>query len=245
MKTTNLLPHHVQIPLRFKFSQSNNTTSTSDSIVLEITTDSGTKSYGECCPRTYVTGESVQSVFSDLEKVGKWMPAISFTSISDIQYFIQNELVEKVGPATRCAIELALLDAFSKEQEKPINELMGFEWPTEIQYSGIVPLYPLEKMDKVLAMLSFFQFNDLKIKVGRQLEDTLERIKLVKSVFPGSSIRLDANCSWEMQDALDQIPVLLEKKTSEFLSRFFPIGKEAGFGQDHPPVWQTGRADGR
>ena len=88
MKIENISLRRLQIPLRIKFSQSNNSTQISDSTLLEIETSRGTVGFGECCPRPYVTGETFESVKKDIEKVGWFLKKIEINDLDCIQRLV-------------------------------------------------------------------------------------------------------------------------------------------------------------
>lgn len=228
----------VHIPLKFQFAQSNNVTSQSDTILLSIQTPDGLKGLGETCPRKYVTGESADSVFNDLKVIGNYLKQLSFNSLEDIQYLVTKELPGKIGLSTICAIELALLDLWTKINDRNIIEVLGGQHRT-IQYSGIVPLVKIKYLELVLQQLKYFQFKQVKLKVDTALQDSLERIKLIRSALGEDvSIRLDANTAWTYDEARQFIPAYLAEGINSF-EQIFPkeqvqkLGKiTAEFGQD-------------
>ena len=229
---------HINIPLKFQFAQANNVTAQSDAIILCIQNTDGLKGYGETCPRQYVTGESADSVFNDLKVIGNYLKQLSFNSLEDIQYLATKDLPGKIGLSTICAIELALLDLWTKMNDQNIVEALGGQHQ-KIQYSGIVPLVKIKYLELVLQQLKYFQFKQVKLKVGTALKDSLEKIQLIRSVLGNDvSIRLDANTAWTYDEARQFIPAYLAEGINSF-EQIFPkeqvqkLGKiTAEFGQD-------------
>jgi L-alanine-DL-glutamate epimerase-like enolase superfamily enzyme len=207
----------LRIPLKFQFSQSNNTTSSSSAIIMKLTTEQGTQGFGECCPRAYVTGESLDSVRKDVDTIQNLLYAQSFKAIEDIRQFVVHELSDKVGLSTICGIDLALMDAWGKEHQQHLVEVVGGKKNRKVQYTGIVPQGNALALKKALNQLRFFQFKELKIKVNDDLEKTLETIQLIRSeYFPAVKLRVDANCAWRYEDAIVHIPRLLEEGIEVF-----------------------------
>ena len=62
MKIRHISVERIRIPLKVRFSQANNSTQQSDSVILRLETQKETIGYGESCPRPYVTGEDAQTV---------------------------------------------------------------------------------------------------------------------------------------------------------------------------------------
>lgn len=120
MKITALTAHRVCIPLQKASGQSRR----SNSVLLRLRTRNGTIGWGECCPRDSVTGEDWTSV---LRELGDWLPAIQrqdFSRWETIGEFVLAGLDAGRGPAASCALELALLDAWSREYERPLSDIL-------------------------------------------------------------------------------------------------------------------------
>ena len=216
---------NVKIPLRFQFSQSNNATSISDSVLLKITSQNGIDGYGEACPRSYVTGESYASVAEDLENILPFLQAQKLDSIQAIKVLVTELLPGKIGLSSICAIELALLDIWSKEKQVPLFHALKGE-DKEIKYSGIIPLVKPKYLELVFQQLKLFGFEQVKLKVDNKLEDNLEKIKMIRAAFGNTiEIRLDANTSWNLEEAEQLIPAYLRVGIYSF-EQLFPKGQE-------------------
>lgn len=217
MKIQTITYDILQIPLKFQFSQSNNTTSSSSAIIVKLTTEQGIEGFGECCPRAYVTGESLESVKQDINNIQGLLSTRSFEKIEDIRQFVVHELPHQVGLSTVCGLDLALMDAWGKESQQHLVEAIGGGKDKVVQYTGIVPQGSPAALAKALTQLSFFNFKELKIKVNSNLTQTLETIHLIRSnYFPGVKLRIDANCAWNYEDAAVHIPRLLEEGIEVF-----------------------------
>lgn len=223
MKISSIQVHQIQIPLNVKFAQSNNTTWHSNSMIFEVATEQGTVGYGESCPRTYVTGEDPESVRIDLENIKPDILTIEWTSLLQLQEYVCKDLPGKIGLATICGLELALMDAWGKESSTSIFEKLGAIAPESWPYSGVIPMVAIDKFPKLMERIRLFSFSELKLKIGRDLGDSLAKISLIRGFFcERTTIRLDANCSWEIEDAWEQIPVFLEHGITTFEQIFLP-----------------------
>ncbi|MCB0569224.1 MAG: hypothetical protein KDC66_05655, partial [Phaeodactylibacter sp.] len=227
MQIKEIISWHIRIPLRAEFVQSGNSATHSDSVIVAIILADGTTGYGECCPRAYVTGEDASTVLAGLAKARKLLAHTPLHSIETIREFVEERLSGHLGLAATCAIESALLDAFSKYAQAPITQLLAFDWPERIRYSGVAPMRPLHKMGPFLEQLRQFDFKEIKLKIGNCLADNLATIKLVKQYF-GDHIRLrvDANCAWGLRDAVEQMPALIEAGATVFEQAFPPEKEE-------------------
>lgn len=217
MKIHKIAVRYIRIPLRIRFSQSNNTTQASSSVILEIQTAEGHYGYGECCPRSYVTGESPQSVAADITGISQLLRKQDFSSVSEIQTFLAEQLSLIIGLSSLCAVELALLDAWGKENETNLVQELAGNQHIAVHYSGVIPMADEKGTRKILSQLKRFDFKDLKLKVSKDLADSLEKISIIKEELGQDiSLRIDANNSWEYEDAMKQIPAMLEQGIHTF-----------------------------
>ena len=99
----------VRLPFRWKIRHALASHIEAESIILRITLDNGAIGLGECIPREYVTGESVEVVEAALRDV--WLPLIqreSWRTLPELACFLRHCAL---SGASGCAFELALLDA--------------------------------------------------------------------------------------------------------------------------------------
>ena len=227
MKIHSTQSQTLHIPLKFQFTQSNNSAAVSSSLLIEIIDTEGNKGQGECCPRSYVTGETIQSVKTDLQKISPLLKEVQFESMEDIQRFVVSVLPYQVGLSTICGLELALIDCWSKKQHLNLAQALNIKSNYTANYTGIIPMGDKRTQFHMLQKLSHFNFKRIKIKVNANLSRTLDLIKLIRTdFFPDVSLQVDANCSWNYQDAVKQIPVLIEQGVEVF-EQLFPKEKLA------------------
>lgn len=226
MQIINHSTWNIKIPLRFQFSQSNNRTSQSNSLVLKLVTKEGISGFGETCPRLYVTGEDIDSVQKDIATIMPKLQQLSLNSLEAIQNLVTNQLPHTIGLASICAIELALLDAWSKTHQLSLFTALKGQQKT-IKYSGIIPLLKPKYLELVFQQLKHFQFEQVKLKVDAKLEENIQKIKLIRSALGAATqIRLDANTSWTAADAQRLIPAYLDVGVNSF-EQLFQKGQEA------------------
>lgn len=228
MRIINIKTYTLKIPMKIKHAQHNKTTPTSEAVIVKVTTENGIIGYGECCPRSYVTGESVASVVNDIQKHKAMIEKLELPDLAAIERLICNECACKIGFAAICGVELALLDAFSKEQQQPLISIFGGQYRATYDYTGIVPLQSVNSLVQFLPRLQHFDFKHLKIKVDRNLEDTIDKLGILQAAFPKAKIRLDINEAWTLEIAKQQIPKLLALGVNTF-EQPFPKQKEKAF----------------
>ena len=221
MQIRSISLQRLQIPLRTQFSQANNSTAFSDSIMLKLETSKGIVGVGESCPRPYVTGEDPQTVQRDVNRLEKEILQRRFESVPDIREYVLHDLLQKIGPAASCAIELALLDAWGKENRTYVLELLGGSFLEEYTYSCVLPMAEEEATRNILHQFHAIGFVEIKLKIGRDLQANVNRMSLVRQIMGSdTTIRLDVNCAWDLPIARRQMPKLIEAGATNFEQMF-------------------------
>ncbi len=221
MRVVELEARQVRIPLKRKVTHASHVRTVTDNIVIRCLLSDGSTGYGEGVPRDYVTGETIDSVF-DLLKRSDF--AAQFDS-DCTEFPAAVHLAERIqlaaipgddrkiqGNAARCAVELAVLDAFGRAYGEPLTKVTEFVTPElyafrpEVQYSGVIGnprswkkrLYPF-----VYWAAGFAQ---VKLKVGIAEEDDVKRTATIRK-WLGSKIdlRVDANEAWSVNEVVQRI----------------------------------------
>jgi L-alanine-DL-glutamate epimerase-like enolase superfamily enzyme len=130
------------------------------------------------------------------------LPAIQDIDIEDKDRIFKHlhSCVAKNSSAKAC-VDMALYDILSKSSGVPLYEYLGGE-KKSIKTNLTISLTTPEKMlqDSILAYEDGFEI--LKVKVGKDINDTVETIKLIRLALPNIIIRVDANQAWDEKSSL-------------------------------------------
>jgi len=159
---------------------------------VKITLENGITGIGAGNPSEYVTGESFNQCKEALQEKN-----LEFLIGADIREF--NLLLSNVqqqfprNPAARAALDIALHDAFTKFLDVPLVRFLGqrmHSMPT----SNTIGIKGVEETIRDAAEYTKAGFTVLKIKLGKDLEEDVERLVKLREVF-GSDVvlRIDAN----------------------------------------------------
>jgi muconate cycloisomerase len=123
--------YSIAIPLKRRISHATSQRAVSEPIVVSVELMSGAIGYGETLPRTYVTGESNESVLELLrgEFVKQLLairPGSFFEAIEAIDALPFLTELGVACPAARACLELALLDAYLRDAERSIADCIGW-----------------------------------------------------------------------------------------------------------------------
>ncbi|MCB0633055.1 MAG: enolase C-terminal domain-like protein [Saprospiraceae bacterium] len=226
MKILFLRYREMHIPLKVQFKQSNNSgANRSYSFILELETVDGVKGYGESCPRTYVTGESMEDVIRDLSVIQPGLIGREIPTYDSFKVELEHWYQQGIGPSIRCALELAWLDAWSRTENTPLPDLLGVRRIDSISYSLVLPLLQPEQLAGLLDRLKAFQPPALKLKVDRDQERNLANIRTLRAHYGDHfSIRVDVNGGWSLEEAERYIPQMMDLGVTSFEQ---PVAAEA------------------
>lgn len=225
IKIESLELFSVDLPFKNTFKHAAAIRKYSNSIFLKCTTDTGHIGYGETLPREYVTGESRDDTFNILHK--KILPKLkemTFSSFQEVITFLKkcdgyapSNWVNKEHRHTAawCAIDLCLLDAFSKAFNTPIKFSNSVNIPPTFRYSPVISADSNLKLLNTLVKIRLFNCKQVKLKINKTGNDFtcwLTRKILGKQC----DIRVDANMAWNTEHALNEIRKLSKYKINSF-----------------------------
>ncbi|MEE8360202.1 MAG: dipeptide epimerase [Candidatus Omnitrophota bacterium] len=197
---------HVDIPFKKKFKHAMAARSVSNSVFLKIKLDDGTVGYGESLPREYVTGETTESVISVLKTiVPQKLLGYGIEDYREVPSFVDGLGVEK--GALKCVLELAMLDAYGRYFKSSVSSVIGNRLRNEVRYSGVMQSDTLPDAIRKSLAFRIYDFKFVKIKVGSG--DDVKRLKMARRILGNKmNIRVDANCAWDADEAIEKIGAL-------------------------------------
>lgn len=231
MRITKIDAFAVNLPFRlsFKHSLAARKHSVNVIVVCEILDDTGRRvtGYGEGVPRDYVTGETVESALKSIRE--EYIPRLlgrEFATPLDALTFLKSTfkelgLDERQLGASWCAVELAvfdavarvnglsaasLLSAFDAISQPPAPQSSGVaraSIASSVSYGAVAPFGGKAALTAMLLFFKLYGFKTVKIKVGRDLDLDLAKLKLARAIMGDDVIiRIDANCSWTVDETL-------------------------------------------
>lgn len=205
----------LRIPFRTSFKHASADRKLGESIWVEATRD-GLAGLGEGCPRVYVTGEDVESGIKWLLEIKEHIQQACTSLPRLIDWVMQNRDRIDAHPSAWCALEMALLDLFAREQQLSVEALFGLGSPLRTySYSAVLGNSAPEVFGKRVEMYLQYGFSDFKVKIEGELErdqSKLEHLLRSYEEHKGDTprIRLDANNLWagKTQEAISYMQQL-------------------------------------
>jgi muconate cycloisomerase len=218
----------LDLPFKKPFKHAAASRETSDSIFIKCTTDTGVIGFGECLPRSYVTGETRDSAFALLKNsilpklIGK-----KFGAFAEVKQFLHScdgkapvDWLDPDQPQTAawCAVDIALLDTFGYVFNESVWLDDNTTFPSSVRYSVVISS---GAGYKTLLFIRLAAISQVKIKVEKENSATFivpekTRPRPSKRYFPGS-VTYTSRISPPRAGIIISLPV----KGPSILSRFF------------------------
>ena len=169
---------------------------------VEITLENGVTGIGAGSPSEYVTNENLNQTMAALTEEN-----VAFLKGRDI--LEMNQLLFEISqnfqktPAACAALDIALHDAFTKFLGIPLVKYLG-QKITSMPTSNTIGIKNVEDTLKEAEEYGKLGFKALKVKIGKNLEEDIERLVKLREKFGVKfKIRIDANQGYTPQSTIE------------------------------------------
>lgn len=169
---------------------------------VEIVLENGVTGIGSGNPSEYVTGEHIDQTIAALQErnveflIGRDIREMNQLLFEVLQKFPKN-------PAARAALDIALHDTFAKFLGVPLVKFLGQKIKT-LPTSNTIGIKNVEETLKEAIDYDKQGFKVLKVKLGKDLEEDIERLVKLREQFGNRmTIRIDANQGYSVQQTID------------------------------------------
>ena len=222
MKLDSLDPRVLAVPFRFAFKHASFERRTAETLWVTARTLAGSLGHGESCPRSYVTGESLETATAFVCEHRRELLA-TVHSLSDLEGWVRErrEDIDR-SPAAWCAVELALLDALGQTQACSVESLLGLdELDGTFRYSAVVGDVSQRRFEETVELYRRLEMADFKLKLSGRLEDDAAKLVFLETTATRAErARLDANNLWS---DLDEATAYLEALPRSFFAVEEPL----------------------
>lgn len=223
MRIVELTAYQVRIPLKKVIRHASHSRSATDNVLVRCVLEDHTEGYGEGVPRDYVTGETIDSALALLKRADLRGQLASCRDFA--QAVAQAERLELPpvpgddrgcqGNAARCALELAVLDAYGRRFGEPLSRVPHLLAPelcqprSHVRYSGAITSSSGFKLRFAAWRLRIYGFRQVKVKVGIAGQDDVARLAIIRRRLGRRvDVRVDANEAWSPDEAVERIRAL-------------------------------------
>lgn len=199
MRIADLQAFTFPVSLKYTFRHASARRANAYNFIVKATSKDGQFGFGEGCPRTYVTGEDLDTCnrFLNQHRVDLLQNVQDVASLLDWTETYRSEI--DLNPSAFCAIELSLLDLIGRSTSQTLEEL------AEIHATELAIKYSAVLGDSIFPAFWFLRqrylkrdFQDFKIKLSGRGARDLQKLRTWRnSLDQKHTIRLDANNLWE------------------------------------------------
>jgi muconate cycloisomerase len=215
--------YQLAIPMRQRFRHSAGVREVSEPLIVAIELANGITGFGETHPREYVTGESSEAAAATIRDfflplLVDIRPAGFGEAVEAADALPLRDQAGRVVTAARAAVELALLDAYSRAFLRSMEHAAGWLTDTGLgepgsrataRFSGVLSGDDPARTTRSIRRMRLFGLRHFKVKVG----DAAEQARLVaamrvlgRTLQAGrATLRLDANGAWTPQQARQRL----------------------------------------
>lgn len=235
---------HIRIPLKRPIKHASHTRDFTDSLLAMCRLPDGTTGWGEGLPRDYVTGETVEgalelvrgSNISGQLRGNSWREAVESAEALRLSP-VAGDNRGIGGNAARCAVELAWLDACGKKFGQGLDTIVPavaeeIHAPTPVvRYSVVITSAKGRKLKWLARLYGCAGFRQVKVKVGIEGQDDLERLTEVRRIMGATmGVRIDANEAWTPEQAITELN-RLKRVGLEWVEQPCPVESDGALRQ--------------
>lgn len=194
IQSCQLIPY--RLPFKLAWRTSRGALNIRNGWIIELTTDCGSKGYGDCAPLPSAGTETASAAKTRLTRQ---LPSLQNTAPIDA---LESLLLQPEHPAARHALETALLDLISQAENLSLRQWLSPTAGDKVEVNGACGILDEQVFGRATHLLKQ-GFKVLKLKVGlANVEQELGLLKRLAAQLPADTrLRLDANGAWNRQQA--------------------------------------------
>lgn len=219
MKITHIETYPVRIPLKpgRRMISSLGKHEVSEYLLVRVLTNDGIEGVGEATVMPRWSGETVWGAKALIERV--FTPRLMHCDPMDL-LAVEAAMWDaaKDNWFAKSAIEMACWDIQGKVANKPVFDLLGGAVrPLDIRCRFSMGAYETERARACAAELVDAGFTTIKVKVGTDRQEDLERVRAVREdIGPDRDLVIDANAALGAESAIQLIEKLEDCKVDLF-----------------------------
>jgi muconate cycloisomerase len=171
--------------------------------IYEVETDDGRVGLGEASdinPRTRLPDGSPLRASLVRERL---LPILRGVDPHDATRTLHTLTEAGLRGKIAAAVDMACLDLAAQAAGRPLYDLLGGRYWPELPVCWVAYIRPAREMEPEIAEKVGQGFRAFKLKVGRDIDEDLARVKLVRDLAgEGAHIKLDANGAWTVDEAI-------------------------------------------
>ncbi|OGO91406.1 MAG: hypothetical protein A3F10_07665 [Coxiella sp. RIFCSPHIGHO2_12_FULL_42_15] len=190
----------LRIPLIRPFITALRRTDFIEDIVVTLECSNGLIGFGSAAATPAITGDTQESILGAIQIMGRWLLGKSIEPFEELLFQLQSRLIN--NPSAKAAIDIALHDLMAQHRKMPLYQFLG-GCCRNLTIVNTISVKSAAEMVEDAELFVEQGFATLKIKVGLDQSDDIERIQAIHAAI-GDKAQLicDANQGWDSKSAL-------------------------------------------
>jgi len=192
--------YKLSIPMH-PFTIATGTMHFAQNIFIRVHTSEGIIGKGECSAFPMIVGETQNTCFEMAKDFAKLWKGKDATAIEERM----NELhsFTAFNSTIKSAFDMALFDIAAQQAQQPLYRYLGANNKKELETDLTIGISTPDDMARQAKEFIERGVRIIKIKLGKNAEDDVERVKKIReAVGENIILRIDANQGWDYEDAL-------------------------------------------
>ncbi len=199
MKITKLEIFSLKIPLHSPFKIATGESSFYEGCLVKLTTDIGIIGWGEASPSQRITGETMDDVLNGLKRIRDPLLGRDPLEAEALWELIEGEL--EGHSSTKAAVDIALFDILGKRTNLKVKNLLGGH-KNSIETSITIGIKGIPETLKEAGELIREGTKVLKLKIGLNPDEDLEKVRKIRELDENVRLRVDANQGYTPEKAI-------------------------------------------
>jgi o-succinylbenzoate synthase len=176
-----------------------------EGLIIQIISEHGYEGFGEIAPLPGLSRDTLKAATDQIKKIkpqfiGRMIPAHIEKLDGKFESWLRSY---KLLPSVRFGIEMASLNLLSNTKKIPLNQLLSQEHHDAIKIHALV-YGNKDTVQKQAKELLAQGFKSIKLKVGEDIKEEIEKIKAINQAINGQAVlHLDANQIWDLEKAVE------------------------------------------
>jgi len=208
----------VRIPLNMTFSISLGSQDYYEGVLIELKAGEFT-GYGEGETVAQITGEDPEVLFHTVLGIVSSIDGHAFSGMEEASSFINSYC--HGNTASKSAVEMSLYDLVSRKANLHLTRILGGNLNPR-RTSLTIPINSVQENIRLLEQYKKQGAKIIKVKVGKDVENDLERVKGIANNLPDDTcFFVDANQGYNLRQAI-KMADLLQKYEALFFEQPMP-----------------------
>jgi o-succinylbenzoate synthase len=196
------------LPFKQPYVSARGTLERREMVLIRLHTDEGEVGLGEAVPLSLRRSDSLGAIEGALPRSQRRLRRAEISDfvgpeplVAAIDTFIHAAAGRRLPPPAAAAVEMALFDLAGRLAGMPLWRLFGVERPEPVVCNATLAAGAPDDVAAEARRWAELGFESFKLKLGTG--DDLEQVRAVReTVGPDARIRVDANGTWSVQDAI-------------------------------------------